>query len=63
MKTVTIYGCREDAIEKMNELGKGYIVVKVVGWYHHTDYYVMREEDYRATSDTGEYSEIIKRFE
>ena len=63
MKTVTIYGCREDAIEKMNELGKGYIVVKVVDWYHHTDYYVMREEDYRTTSDTGEYSEIIKRFE
>ena len=63
MKTVTIYSCREDAIEKMNELGKGYIVVKVVDWYHHTDYYVMREEDYRATSDAGEYSEIIKRFE
>ncbi len=65
MKTVTIYyqGNRKDAIEKMNELGEGYIVVKVVDWYHHTDFYVMKEEDYRATSDTGEYSEIIKRFE
>lgn len=63
METVTIYSCREDAIERMNELGEGYIVVKVVDWYHHTDFYVMKEEDYRATSDTGEYSEIIKRFE
>ena len=61
--TVTITSCRETAIKKMNELGEGYIVVKVVDWYYHTDFYVMKEEDYRATSDTGEYSEIIKRFE
>lgn len=61
--TVTITSCRETAIKKMNEYGKGYIVVKVVDWYHHTDFYVMKEEDYRETSDTGEYSEIIKRFE
>jgi len=61
--TVSIYSCRETAIEKMNELGEGYIVVKVVDWYHHIDFYVMKEEDYDDREENGVRKEIIKRFE